>query len=58
MNNSILKKIHCKSKHHEIKLMHPSSLKAFQIYQEHNSKAPQFGGSHNYKTKQITLLHK
>ncbi len=36
----LLKKNHHKSKHHEIKLMYPSSLITFQIYQKHNLKHP------------------
>jgi len=32
--------LHCKSKCHETKLMHPSSLRAFQTDQEHNLKHP------------------
>ncbi len=31
---NVQKLLHCKSKHHEIKLIHPSSLKAFQRHQE------------------------
>jgi hypothetical protein len=32
--------LHCKSKHHETKPMHPSSLRAFQRDQEHDLKHP------------------
>jgi hypothetical protein len=32
--------LHCKSKHNEIKPMHPSSSRAFQRHQEHNLKHP------------------
>jgi hypothetical protein len=32
--------LHHKSKHHEIKPMHPSSSRAFQRHQEHDLKHP------------------
>jgi hypothetical protein len=32
--------LHCKSKHHETKPMHPSSSRAFQRHQEHNLRHP------------------
>jgi hypothetical protein len=33
-------------------------MRAFQRPQEHDLKHPGFGGSHNYKTKQTTFLHR
>jgi hypothetical protein len=44
----------------EPKPMHPSSSRAFQRHQKHDLKheASRFGGSHNYKTKQTTFLHR
>jgi hypothetical protein len=47
--------LHCKSKRHGTKPMHPSSSRACQRYQRTHSEASQFGGSHNYKTKQNKL---
>jgi hypothetical protein len=47
--------LHHKSKCHETKLMHPFSFRSFQRQQERTeagSEASQFGGSHQYKTKQ------
>jgi hypothetical protein len=46
-----------KSKRHETKLMHPFSSRSFQRDQERTepaSEASQFGGSHQYKTKQTS----
>jgi hypothetical protein len=51
--------LHCKSKHHGTKRMYPSSsLKAFQRPPTTRSQASRFCGSHNYKTKQTTFLHR
>ncbi len=53
--------LHCKSKHHVTKPMHPSSLKYFQRHQEHNLKHPglvNFITKLQNKTKQTTLIHR
>jgi hypothetical protein len=49
-----------KSRYHGTKPMHPSSSSgAFQRQQEHDlSEASSLSGSHNYKTKQTTFLHR
>jgi hypothetical protein len=47
--------LHCKSKNHGTKPMHPSSLRAFQRHQEDNLKHLGSMDFHNYKTKQNKL---
>jgi hypothetical protein len=42
----------------EPKSMHPSSSKSFPKTPITRSEASLFGGSHNYKTKQTTFLHR
>jgi len=56
---NIIELLHHKSKHHEIKLMHPSSLRSFQRNQKRDLKHPNFNGFHHYKqnkTKQTNNL--
>jgi hypothetical protein len=49
----------CKSKHHETKPMHPSSLRAFQRDQEHDLKHSGSGELIGTKqNKQTTLFHR
>jgi hypothetical protein len=48
--------LHCKSKHHEAKPMHPSSSRAFHRDQEHDLKHPGSGGSHWYKQNKTNKL--
>jgi len=54
--------LHCKSKHYETKLMHPSSLRAFQRDQDHDSKYPDsvdlIATNKTKQKKQTTLLHR
>jgi hypothetical protein len=50
--------LHCKSKHHGTKLMHPSSSRVFQGHQEHDLEHPGLVDLIGTKqNKQTTLLH-
>ncbi len=53
---NLQERLHNKSKHHETKPMHPSSLRAFQRHQEYNLKHP--GSVDLTSTKQTTFLRR
>jgi hypothetical protein len=59
MNKSfnILKKLHCKSKHHGTKPMHPFLLRVFQRHQKHNLKHPSLVHLITTKQKKTNYFH-
>jgi hypothetical protein len=50
--------LHYKSKHPGTRPNAPLLIKSFPKTPRTLSEASQFGGSHNYKTKQTTFLHR
>jgi hypothetical protein len=50
--------LHSKSKHHKIKAHAPLLIERFPKTSRIQSESSRFSGSHTYKTKQTTFLHK
>jgi hypothetical protein len=50
--------LHSKSKHHKIKAHAPLLIESFPKTSRIQSESSRFSGSHTYKTKQTTFLHK